>query len=71
MSALQGNSIGDYTPNTGVKLDFNVLVLSYLCRATSGGYINFGFSTEVLFLRGYFQWSMSLRGEDIFASRER
>jgi len=25
----------------------------------------------VLILRGYFQWSMSLRGGDIFAGRER
>jgi len=48
----------------------NVL-LSNLCRATSGGYINFGCSREVLFLRGYFQWSMSLRGGDIFAVQER
>jgi len=39
------------------------LLLSNLCRATSGGYINFGCSREVLFLRGYFQWSMSLRRE--------
>ena len=29
-------------------------VLSNLCRATSGGYINFGCSREVLFRRGYF-----------------
>ena len=40
-------------------------VLSNLCRATS---------REVLFLGGYFQikfqWSMSLRGGDIFAGRE-
>ena len=35
-------------------------VLSNLCRATSGGYINFGCSREVLFLRGYFQWSVLL-----------
>jgi len=46
-------------------------VLSNLCRATSGGYINVGCSREVLFLRGFFQWSMSLRGGDIFAGRER
>ena len=31
-------------------------VLSNLCRATSGGYINFGCSREVLFIRGSFQW---------------
>ena len=42
-----------------------------LCRATSGGFTNLGYSREVLFLRGYFQWSMSLRGGDIFAGRER
>ena len=47
--------------------DFIIIILSNLCRATSGGYINVGFSREVLFLRGYFQWSMSLRGRDIFA----
>ena len=46
-------------------------ILSNLCRATSGGYINFGCSIDVLFLRGYYQWSMSLRGGEIFAGRER
>jgi len=46
-------------------------LLSNLCRATSGAYINFGCSKEVLFLRGYFQWSMSLRGGRYFCrSRE-
>jgi len=41
-----------------------IVLSNNLCRATSGGYINFGCSREVhmLFLRGYFQWSMSLRG---------
>ena len=42
-----------------------VLVLPNLCKTTSGGYINFGCSREVLFLRRNFQWSMSLRGGDI------
>ena len=31
-------------------------LLFNLCRATSGGYKNFGCSREVLFLRGYIQW---------------
>jgi len=42
-----------------------------LCRATSGGYIKFSCSREVLFLRGYFQLSIPLRDGDIFAGRER
>jgi len=46
-------------------------IYTNLCRATSGGYIKFGCSREVLFLRGYFQWSMSLREGDVFAGRER
>jgi len=37
--------------------------LSNLWRATAGGYIKFSCSREVLFLRGYFRWSMSLRRE--------
>ena len=44
-----------------------VCILSNLCRATSGGYENFGCSREVLFPRGCFQWSMSLRGVGILS----
>ena len=47
---------------------FFISVLSNLCRATSGGYINFGCSREVLFLRGYFQ---CLCVGEIFAGRDR
>jgi len=47
------------------------VVLSNLCRSTLGGYINFSCSREVLFLRGYFELPMPLRGGDIFAGRER
>jgi len=46
-------------------------VLCNLCRATSGGYINFGCSREVFFFRGLFQWSMSLHRGDNFAGQER
>jgi len=54
-----------------VFLIFEKDILSNLCRATLGGYIHFGCSRKVSLLRGYFQWSMSLRGGDIFAGRER
>jgi len=65
-------SISPYNFVVGVYKRYgNLIILSNLCRATSGGYINLGCSREVLFLRGYFQWSMSLRGEDIFAAQER
>jgi len=45
--------------------DRQIFILSNLCIATSGGYKQFGCSREALFLRGYFQWSMSLRQGDI------
>jgi len=48
-------------------------ILSNLCKATSGSYINFGCSGEVLFLRGHFQISMvnvTARGRYICRSLE-
>ena len=44
----------------------DLVLLFNLCKVISGGC-----SREVLFLRGHFEWSMSLRGGDISGGRER
>jgi len=46
------------------------LILSNLCRATSRGFINFGCSREVLFLRGYFNGKCVARGRYFCRLRE-
>jgi len=52
------NTAADTKSRTGKywRLPLSIYLLYNLCRATSGGYINFGCSREVLFLRGSFQW---------------